>query len=155
MIRESCDVIQNCLHGRCDVFFPINLRKAITNHIIKNFFVRDCYVIKMDEFCVEKLEEAVKNTDSFTDILCRMKNTDDNLRDGSEILPGAQFDEKQTFVDKNGSKYTITPLIVDFKRLLLCDSAESNNEGLSQMIAGVCLFMNHGKVRVWGMKNIE
>ena len=97
----------------------------------------------MDSYGEEKLEESVKKTDSLVDILSTLRTNETNVTEEPDVLPGAQFDGQQTFIDRYGTKQKVTPVIVDFKRLLLssleCDDDAAEN---SQLISGVSMLMN-------------
>ena len=54
-----------------------------------------------------------------------------------DVLCGAQISGKRSFCDKKGSVITVTPVIVDFRRLL-----QSSRSSIS-VIPGVSLFLHN------------
>ena len=99
--------------------------------------MRDCDATKMDDFSQQQLQNAIENTDTIPEIYEKVKNNIHAFDEIQDVLPGAQFDEHYVFVDKKNVKFSLKPLIVDFKRLLLCETSLGPDASKTQLIKGV------------------
>ena len=69
--------------------------------------------------------EGKLKTDTHTN-----ETTDAGEYDG-EVLTGAQFSEKTAFKNRRGKEITVTPIIVEFRRLLQSNSSVEVVPGVS------------------------
>ena len=84
-------------------------------------------LLQNGSFGESELEESVNNTESLAAILCNLTKSETIVDKTCGLLHGAQFDQPQTFSNKNGLQYTVYPGIVDFQRMLLSESSDQNS----------------------------
>ena len=102
--------------------------------------MRNCFVDKMatsgDDFSAsgDKLDDSYSKN-----IYDRDNNANSDEDNDFEYLPGSKLSDSQVFLNKRGGQVNLTPLIVDFRRLLSSKSSVPIIPGVSK-VQLVCMW---------------